>query len=104
MTQVSIVKTCDMAECGFNQGQQCHAAAIQVGDPPPAVLQDPRCDTFTPIGAARSGLGAADWHAGIGACKMGTCTHNQDFRCTAAEVSIGHHGSHADCRTYRARS
>ena len=104
MTQVSKVTACDVTECGFNNKQQCHAAAIQIGDPPPALLQDPRCDTFTPAAVAHAGLGAQDWHAGVGACKVGACVHNADFRCTAEGVTVGYHGTHADCQTFRARA
>ena len=101
MTRVSQVKTCDMSECGFNREQRCHAAAIQVGDSAPTLDPDPRCDTFTPISGAKALYGAPDWNAGIGACKVSVCIHNADLSCTVDAVSVGHHGSHADCQTYQ---
>ncbi len=108
MTRVPLVNSCDVSECGFNKGKQCHAAGIQVGDQqavaerPVVALQDPRCDTFT----LRPGghLGATDLRAQVGSCKMETCQHNVDFRCTADAITVGHHASHADCMTYLPRA
>lgn len=108
MTRVPPVSSCDVTQCGFNKGKQCHAAAIQVGDQqvvaerPAVTLQDPRCDTFT----LRPGghLGAADLLAQVGSCKMESCHHNSDFRCTADAITVGRHASHADCKTYRRRA
>lgn len=106
MTQVPKVSRCEMTECGFNQSMNCHAAAIQVGDPLVAepkkrALQDPKCDTFTVDSGHH--FGAADLIARIGACKADTCVHNVDLRCTAEAVQVGHHQDHADCRTYQMR-
>lgn len=108
MTRIPLVSLCEMTECGFNEHQKCHAAAIMVGDQPAAVahragvaLQDPKCDTFTMKPGAH--YGARDLSAQIGACKVDTCHHNADLRCTAEGVTVGHHEAHADCKTYRQR-
>ncbi len=110
MTRVAQVKQCEMSECGFNDGQKCHAAAIQVGDQAGAVvgerprvtLQDPKCDTFTR--SPGSHFGAGDLLAKVGACMADSCAYNEHLRCTAPGIAVGHHESHADCKTYRPRA
>lgn len=107
MTQIPKVSQCDMTECGFNRERLCHAAGIQVGDAlvsdrSAGPSQDPRCDTFTVQAGAR--FGAPDLIAQIGACKVTSCVHNDALRCTAEGITVGHHGSHADCLTYSRRA
>lgn len=110
MTRVAKVNQCEMTECGFNDGQKCHAAAIQVGDQvgsavterPRVGLQDPKCDTFTQNPGAH--FGAGDLLAQVGACMADTCTYNEALRCTAQGIQVGHHETHADCKTYRPHS
>lgn len=109
MTRIPTVTRCDVAECGFNENLNCHAAAIQIGDQlggavterMPVGLQDPKCDTFTRKPGAR--FGAGDLIAQVGACKADTCTYNEDLRCTAPGIQVGYHDSHADCKTYQPR-
>jgi len=109
MTQIPLVRLCEVSECGFNEANMCHAAAIQVGDEvavAPAgtqvALQDPRCDTYTRRPGAH--FGAADLQARVGSCKMESCSHNQSLRCTAEAIIVSHHEDHADCKTYLRRS
>ncbi|HEY8943151.1 MAG TPA: DUF1540 domain-containing protein [Polyangiaceae bacterium] len=86
-----IVSECSVTTCVYNSAQRCHAKAITVGDG-----DHPACDTFMASGAhARSAT-----QAGVGACKVSSCKHNQDFECTAERVQIGNHQDHADCLTF----
>lgn len=108
MTRIPVVKLCDMTECGFNDDQKCHAAGIMVGDPPSfaaarsgTALQDPRCDTFTPQPGGH--FGARDLSGQVGACMANHCQYNDALRCTAEEIVVGHHESHADCKTFQLR-
>lgn len=88
------VATCDMTECFFNIDETCHALAINVGTDHPA------CDTFI-MGTAHGGVPKA--LGGVGACKVESCHHNKGFLCSAPDITVGHHGGHADCKTYMAR-
>jgi len=36
----------------------------------------------------------------VGSCKVETCEYNVRLRCTAEAIIVGHHDSHADCKTY----
>ncbi len=105
MTQIPLVRLCELSECGFNEANMCHAAAIQVGDEErttasrhAAVAVHPRCDTFTPRRGAH--FGATDLQARVGSCKAESCKYNERFRCTAEAVIVGPHDGHADCKTY----
>lgn len=110
MTHVAKVNRCEVTECGFNEGKNCHAAAIQVGDQGGSAvverskprLQDPKCDTFTRNLGAH--FGAGDLIAQVGACMADSCHYNDALRCTAQGILVGSHESHADCKTYRPRS
>ena len=95
MSAIPKVSTCSVTSCCFNQSEQCHAAAIQVGSAHPA------CDTFT----ARSGgsCGFPDTEGGVGACKVESCSYNDRLMCTAPGIVVGMHDGHADCQTYRKR-
>ncbi|MGM0576161.1 MAG: DUF1540 domain-containing protein [Myxococcota bacterium] len=90
MTEVS---GCIVADCTYNRHGGCHARGITVGDG-----QTPNCDTFfTSQMHAREG-----GQAGVGACKVTSCRHNNDFECSADAVKIGFEGDHARCLTYSA--
>jgi len=87
------VKTCDMTECFYNQAQQCHACAINVGG------SHPQCDTFTKSGDHSSPCDAGQ----VGACKVTQCKYNNDLMCSAPGIEVGHHLAHADCLTFEPR-
>ena len=88
------ISSCDMTECYFNTKKSCHAAAINVGSDHPA------CDTF--MSGSKHG-GAPDVTGMVGACKVDHCRHNSSLLCSAPSISVGHHMTHADCKTYVAR-
>lgn len=112
MTRIPLVRLCEVTDCGFNEQNMCHAAAIQVGDEvagavatPRVKLQDPRCDTYTRRPGAH--LGASDWQGMVGSCKVESCSYNSGFRCTAEAIIVSRHegqaDGHADCKTYNPR-
>ncbi|NLC59002.1 MAG: DUF1540 domain-containing protein [Armatimonadetes bacterium] len=87
------VSSCDVTECFFNQNQQCHANAIQVGG------DHPQCDTFTlsQKHATPSAKGQ------VGACKVSECRFNSELSCRAPGIVVGYHQTHADCNTFTPR-
>lgn len=85
------VLTCTALECSYNQGEVCHATAIQVGS------EHPVCDTFT---MGRPGSMDED-AAGVGACAILDCTFNASRHCRAPGITVGVHSEHADCITFR---
>jgi hypothetical protein len=60
----------------------------------------PKCDTFF-AGETKGGI--PDLMAGVGACKVGACTHNQHFQCMAPMISVGPGADEADCLTFKQR-
>ena len=83
---------CDATECAYNVEQMCHAMAITVGGE-----IDHKCDTF-----CRSSSKGGDLQiiAGVGACKVGTCSNNTNLECTAPGIKVGHEGNEIDCLTF----
>lgn len=88
------ISMCDMTECFYNTKKVCHAPAINIGS------DHPLCDTFMKGGMHG---GAMDMTGSVGACKVDHCRHNTSFLCSAQSIKVGHHGSHADCKTYAPR-
>jgi hypothetical protein len=88
------VSTCDATECAYNEKGACHARAITVGDE-----LHPDCDTFL-----RSGehCHRAD-RAGVGACKVKACKHNDDLECQAPAIRVGHREGRVECLTFTRR-
>lgn len=87
------VRECVVSSCAYNSERACHARAITVGDGNHAA-----CDTYHPATEDRC---RSKRRAGVGACKVATCEHNQDLECRASSVRISYHAGHADCMTYR---
>jgi hypothetical protein len=98
--QMSVVQNCSVSECVYNAANGCHAKAITIGD-----MGNPACDTALCLSVPAAGWGATDPRpaAGVGACKVDTCRHNQDYECTAEEISVGHRLALVHCLTYAAR-
>lgn len=99
MTKLTIemptVANCAAEDCAYNSQQMCHARAITIGDG-----AHPDCDTFF---MNRSHVLEKKMIAGIGACKVTNCTHNEDCECTASSISVGRSGSAINCMTFKAR-
>lgn len=94
MTAIPKVSLCSATDCCYNQNQQCHAAAIMVGD------SHPNCDTYT---TTHCPAGAADLTGEVGSCKVQQCVFNTNLLCQAPAIEVGIHNDHADCRTYQPR-
>ena len=90
-----IVDACEQADCAYNTRGNCHAQAITVGDG-----NHPACDTCLPASHhTRHVLRIA----GVGACKVVSCSHNDDYACQANAIRMTKHGQHADCATFSLR-
>ncbi|MCG8428636.1 MAG: DUF1540 domain-containing protein [Chromatiales bacterium] len=89
------VSSCTVTDCAYNSGSACHARAITIGDG-----VHPGCDTF---------FGGAGTHtknqavAGVGACKVTSCRHNEDFECMTDNIVVGFAGNSVNCMTFESR-
>ncbi|MFS2002817.1 DUF1540 domain-containing protein [Duganella sp. CT11-25] len=99
MQQISIemplVAQCSVVECAYNSNQCCHARAITVGNG-----VHPGCDTYL---AAAPHSGETRRNAGVGACKVSSCRHNEDYECVTEQITVGHASASVRCLTYQAR-
>lgn len=97
---MSVVQDCSVCECVYNAANGCHAKAITIGD-----TGNPACDTYLCLSAQAAGGDPAPPGpaAGVGACKVDACRHNQDYECTAETISVGHRLDLVNCLTYAAR-
>lgn len=68
---MTAVEACAVTECAYNLDSDCHAKAITIGDGP-----HPGCDTFLDGSSGHTGSTGI---AGVGACKIVGCRHNQDL-------------------------
>jgi len=93
--EMPMVTNCDIKKCGYNLNNNCHAKAITIGDE-----MNPGCDTFF---EHKSHSREAKRIAGVGACKVSSCRHNNDFECTAEGVSVGFSDGKINCLTYEAK-
>ena len=85
------VAECSANECAYNRDQMCRARAITIGDG-----TKPMCDT-----AFNAGMHTrADMIAGVGACKVASCRHNDDLECQADIIQVGMSGSDPLCMTF----
>lgn len=89
------VKQCDVSECAYNVDNQCHTIAVTIGDD-----DHPMCDTFCP---SQSKGGQKNMIAGVGACKVSSCRHNDSLECRASSISVGRQSEEADCLTFKHR-
>ena len=85
---------CNMKDCSYNDGEECHAIAITIGS------SSPMCDTFM---AGESKGGVKDMRGSVGACKIDMCKFNESLECSAQEVHVGKHEDHAECDTFQNR-
>ena len=87
-----VVSNCEVTECAYNVENRCHARAITVGDG-----IHPGCDTF--LDASQHTRNKQQM-AGVGACKVASCIHNDDFECVAEQIDVGRSGGSINCLTY----
>ena len=88
------VMDCTVSKCAYNTGKACHALAITIGENP----DQPKCDTF--FQSSIHG-GVKSMIAGVGACKTGGCSFNQDFECAAPNIHVGMKNGAPDCLTFK---
>lgn len=92
---MSKISGCEVTECAYNSNKNCHTMAITVGAEACAM-----CDTFKKSdmkGGDVSTIGS------VGACKADSCKFNESLECTAENIMVGIHASHADCTTFSMR-
>jgi hypothetical protein len=90
------VKQCDVSECAYNSGNQCHTIAVTIGHGG----DSPMCDTLC---QSENKGGWQNMVAGVGACKMASCEYNDSLECHASSISVGRHSEEVDCLTFRYR-
>lgn len=93
--EIPLVSHCEVSDCTYNVGDNCHARAITVGNG-----IHPGCDTFFTQG---NHIQHAEQIAGIGACKVAGCKFNSDFECMTTSIKVGRVKSQATCMTFTAR-
>jgi len=86
------VSRCDVSKCSYNVGSNCHAIAITVGDG-----SHPGCDTFLD---SNKHVKETKRIAGVGACKVISCQHNEDLECSAEKIIVGVTKNDINCRTF----
>jgi hypothetical protein len=93
--EMPVVGDCTVTDCAYNLDQSCHARAITVGDG-----VNPGCDTYfrNPTHAKEK-----QRTAGVGACKVAACQHNNDFECGADSIHVSHVGADVNCITFAPR-
>lgn len=91
--EMPAVRQCGAADCAYNVDESCHAKAITIGDG-----IHPSCDTFLEDSVGQTHQQA---HAGVGACKVMSCSFNDDLACTADHIEVAIQGRTADCATFR---
>lgn len=93
--EMPIVSECAVRECAYNVNEGCHARAITIGDG-----VHPGCDTY--LGASAHTRNSKQT-AGVGACKVGGCRHNDDYECGCDSIHVGYEKHMACCMSFEAR-
>ena len=89
------VEECDAIGCAYNVDRACHARAITVGHG-----VHPGCDTYVSLG---SHVHDDEGAAGVGACKVAVCRHNDNLECNASSIRVVVHGDAGECGTFEKR-
>lgn len=93
--EMPVVSKCAATKCSYNVHENCHAKAITVGD-----VHDPNCDTFFQF---KKHAKETRRIAGVGACKVQDCRHNEDFECTENAIKVGLVSNQVKCLNYAKR-
>lgn len=88
----SIVKTCEVVCCSFNNHNSCHALAVTIGDG-----IHPKCDTFVQEGSD----GGRETSTRVGACKVASCFHNKKLICQTGFIDIVFKDMHSYCKKFQ---
>jgi hypothetical protein len=92
--EMPAVVACSATECAYNVEGGCNARAITIGDG-----IHPGCDTFFVAAQHSRSLRMA----GVGACKVVNCRHNDDLECQAPSISVDRRVDAAECTTFSTR-
>ncbi len=76
------VSRCTVPECAYNRAGRCNARAITIGNG-----EHPQCDTFFSV---NDHVGRQPQSAGVGACKVYTCRHNDGYECATEHIYVGY--------------
>lgn len=95
--EMPVVTECSVSGCAYNTDTSCRARAITVGS-----KVHPDCDTYFSMSGPHSK--AKQRQAGVGACKMSDCRHNDDYECVADRISVGQIMDRINCLTYIQRA
>lgn len=94
--EMTKIQKCEVSECAYNADNQCHTMAVTIGHD----QEHPMCDTFC---QSEGKGGQSDALAGVGACKVSSCTYNNSLECEAPSVRVGHQNNEIDCLTFKQR-
>lgn len=89
------VDHCEATGCAYNVERSCRARAITIGHG-----VHPGCDTYLDLNRHVLDGSAC---AGVGACKVEVCRHNQDLECSAPSIRVQIHGDAVECATFEKR-
>lgn len=92
--EMAKVESCEARECLYNRVGLCGTYGITVGS------EEACCDTYV-HGSAKGGMPGMT--AGVGACRMSSCKHNEKFECSAKGIAVSIVTDHPDCVTYAMR-
>jgi len=91
-----LVSACYVTKCAYHVSANCHARAITIGDG-----TNPACDTYLCLqDPGEDHVKPDPIVAGVGACKVQSCRHNQRYECMADEISVGNFSDRVNCLTY----
>lgn len=90
--EMPTIEACEATGCAYNVERACHARAITIGHG-----VHPGCDTYVVTGRHVSdGVSPA----GVGACKVDVCQHNQNLECTASTIRVEDQDGTVECGTF----
>jgi hypothetical protein len=90
--EMPLISQCEVEGCAYNLRRSCHAKAITIGDD-----HNPNCDTYFNV---NTHCRTTNQVAGVGACKVRECVHNEDFECTAKNIKVGLANTRPQCLTF----
>lgn len=93
LNDIPEVTDCAVGQCAYNVHHACHARAITIGDG-----VHPGCDTYFKSSVHSAHI---ETNAGVGACKVSACMHNDDFECQAKNVRVGVRRNSIECLTFK---
>lgn len=96
MKMAKVIK-CEVIDCVYNNEIACVTHGITVGDGCNPRGSSSRCDTFC---LSETDGGNNEEQAGVGACKVMGCMHNERLECEAPGINVGYRGRTPHCLTF----